>query len=74
MEQLGHNADLVLLHCAGRTRSIIGAHTIKAAGYRGDFGIFEGYTGKGLMALPANMVPIEQLGKTLNRRSLSPIF
>ena len=44
MEQLGHNADMVLLHCAGRTRSIIGAHTIKAAGYRGDFGIFRGGT------------------------------
>ena len=44
MEQLGHNADMVLLHCAGRTRSIIGAHTIKAAGYRGNFGIFRGGT------------------------------
>ena len=44
MERLGNHADLVLLHCAGRTRSIIGAHTIKAAGYSGDFGIFRGGT------------------------------
>ena len=47
MERLNNHADMVLLHCAGRTRSIIGAHTIKAAGYRGNFGIFRGYTGMG---------------------------
>ena len=44
MERLNNHADLVLLHCAGRTRSIIGAHTIKAAGYSGNFGIFRGGT------------------------------
>ena len=44
MERLNNHADMVLLHCAGRTRSIIGAHTIKAAGYSGNFGIFRGGT------------------------------
>ena len=44
MEPLNNHADMVLLHCAGRTRSIIGAHTIKAAGYSGNFGIFRGGT------------------------------
>ena len=44
MELLNNHADMVLLHCAGRTRSIIGAHTIKAAGYSGNFGIIRGGT------------------------------
>ena len=44
MERLNKHADMVLLHCAGRTRSIIGAYTIKAAGYSGNFGIFRGGT------------------------------
>jgi rhodanese-related sulfurtransferase len=44
MERLSNHADMVLLHCAGRTRSIIGAHTIKAAGYSGNFGILRGGT------------------------------
>ena len=44
MARLNNHADMVLLHCAGRTRSIIGAHTIKAAGYHGHFGIFRGGT------------------------------
>ena len=35
---------MALLHCAGRTRSIIGACTLKAAGYDGDFAIFRGGT------------------------------
>ncbi|MEC7237135.1 MAG: rhodanese-like domain-containing protein [Pseudomonadota bacterium] len=33
-----------LLHCAGRTRSIIGACTLKAAGYNGPFAVFRGGT------------------------------
>jgi len=33
-----------LLHCAGRTRSIIGACTLRAAGYDGPFAIFRGGT------------------------------
>ena len=44
MERLNNHADMVLFHCAGRTRSIIGAHTIKAAGFSGNFGIFRGGT------------------------------
>ncbi len=41
LEQTGEKA---LLHCAGRTRSIIGACTLKAAGYPGPYAIFKGGT------------------------------
>ena len=41
LKRLGGTA---LLHCAGRTRSIIGACTLKAAGYDGDFAVFRGGT------------------------------
>lgn len=44
MEQLKQSAEMALLHCAGRTRSIIGACTLKAAGYEGPFAIFKGGT------------------------------
>ena len=66
MERLNNHADMVLLHCAGRTRSIIGAHTIKAAGYSGNFGIFRGAHRHGsLMASLANMAPAEPWRQTL---------
>ena len=35
MEALKATGEMALLHCAGRTRSIIGACTLKAAGYDG---------------------------------------
>jgi len=41
LKQTGQKA---LLHCAGRTRSIIGACTLKAAGYDGDYAVFRGGT------------------------------
>ncbi len=41
LEQAG---GMALLHCAGRTRSIIGACTLKAAGYKGSYAIFKGGT------------------------------
>ncbi len=44
MEALKHSGELALLHCAGRTRSIIGACTLKAAGYSAPFAIFKGGT------------------------------
>ncbi|MEK9710730.1 MAG: rhodanese-like domain-containing protein, partial [Alphaproteobacteria bacterium] len=44
IDRLHDQVDMVLLHCAGRTRSIIGAHTLKAAGYNQNFGIFRGGT------------------------------
>ena len=44
MDALRRHDTTVLLHCAGRTRSIIGAHTLQAAGYEGDFAIFRGGT------------------------------
>ncbi len=44
MGQLKQSGELALLHCAGRTRSIIGACTLKAAGYDGPFAIFKGGT------------------------------
>lgn len=44
MEALKHSGEFALLHCAGRTRSIIGACTLKAAGYNGPYGIFKGGT------------------------------
>ncbi|MED5351696.1 MAG: rhodanese-like domain-containing protein, partial [Pseudomonadota bacterium] len=44
MEALKASGRTALLHCAGRTRSIIGACTLKAAGYCGPFAIFKGGT------------------------------
>ena len=44
MEALKDAGRTALLHCAGRTRSIIGACTLKAAGYDGPFAIFRGGT------------------------------
>ena len=44
MDTLAHSGKCALLHCAGRTRSIIGACTLKAAGYNGKFVIFKGGT------------------------------
>ena len=42
--ELRKNQEMALLHCAGRTRSIIGAHTLMAAGFDGNFGILKGGT------------------------------
>ena len=44
MQALKDTGKMALLHCAGRTRSIIGACTLKAAGYDGPFAIFKGGT------------------------------
>lgn len=44
MEALNQEGGMALLHCAGRTRSIIGACTLKAAGYNGSYAIFKGGT------------------------------
>ena len=44
MDALKSSGQTALLHCAGRTRSIIGACTLKAAGYGGPFAIFKGGT------------------------------
>ena len=44
MAALTETGSMALLHCAGRTRSIIGACTLKAAGYDGPFAIFRGGT------------------------------
>lgn len=44
MESLKQSGSMALLHCAGRTRSIIGACTLKAAGYSGPYAIFKGGT------------------------------
>jgi len=44
MNELEQSSEMALLHCAGRTRSIIGACTLKAAGYEGPFAIFKGGT------------------------------
>ncbi|MGB1710377.1 MAG: rhodanese-like domain-containing protein, partial [Candidatus Puniceispirillaceae bacterium] len=44
MEALKASGRTALLHCAGRTRSIIGACTLKAAGYGAPFAIFKGGT------------------------------
>ncbi len=43
-QALTRTGNTALLHCAGRTRSIIGACTLKAAGYSGPFAIFKGGT------------------------------
>ena len=44
LAELKASNKTALLHCAGRTRSIIGACTLKAAGYDGPFAIFRGGT------------------------------
>jgi cystathionine beta-lyase len=44
VDALRDTGKMTLLHCAGRTRSIIGACTLKAAGYDGPFAIFKGGT------------------------------
>jgi len=44
LDALKQSGQCALLHCAGRTRSIIGASTLKAAGYTGPFVIFKGGT------------------------------
>jgi rhodanese-related sulfurtransferase len=44
LDVLKQSGDMALLHCAGRTRSIIGACTLKAAGYTGPYAIFKGGT------------------------------
>lgn len=44
MKALKDSGKMALLHCAGRTRSIIGACTLQAAGYDGPFAIFKGGT------------------------------
>ena len=44
MTALRARKQTALLHCAGRTRSIIGACTLKAAGYDGPFAVFRGGT------------------------------
>ncbi|MBX2885335.1 MAG: hypothetical protein KTR32_35600 [Granulosicoccus sp.] len=44
MNALKQTGNMALLHCAGRTRSIIGACTLKAAGYTGPYAIFKGGT------------------------------
>lgn len=44
MDALMRSGEAALLHCAGRTRSIIGACTLKAAGYNGPYLIFKGGT------------------------------
>lgn len=44
MTKLRQAGQTALLHCAGRTRSIIGACTLKAAGFDGDFAVFRGGT------------------------------
>ena len=44
MDRLRASGETALLHCAGRTRSIIGACTLKAAGYDGPYAIFRGGT------------------------------
>lgn len=41
---LKSTGETALLHCAGRTRSIIGACTLQAAGYTGSYAIFKGGT------------------------------
>jgi cystathionine beta-lyase len=43
-DALHGTGKMALLHCAGRTRSIIGGCTLKAAGYDGPFAIFKGGT------------------------------
>ncbi|MBL6595952.1 MAG: hypothetical protein ISP43_03865 [Candidatus Puniceispirillum sp.] len=41
---LKSTGKISLLHCAGRTRSIIGAFTLMASGYDGPFAVFRGGT------------------------------
>ena len=44
LESLKKTGTMSLLHCAGRTRSIIGAFTLIASGYDGPFSVFRGGT------------------------------
>ena len=44
LTRLLSSKTLPLFHCAGRTRSIIGACTLLAAGYEGPFAVFKGGT------------------------------
>ena len=44
LDALKGTSRKALLHCAGRTRSIIGACTLKAAGYDGSYAVFRGGT------------------------------
>ena len=43
-DALAATGQVALLHCAGRTRSIIGACTLRAAGYNGPYAVFRGGT------------------------------
>ena len=43
-DALRSSGRMALLHCAGRTRSIIGACTLRAAGYDGPYAVFRGGT------------------------------
>jgi rhodanese-related sulfurtransferase len=43
-QALKDTGKMSLLHCAGRTRSIIGAFTLMASGYDGPFAVFRGGT------------------------------
>ena len=44
VQALKDTGKMSLLHCAGRTRSIIGACTLMASGYDGPFAVFRGGT------------------------------
>ena len=44
VQALKNTGKMSLLHCAGRTRSIIGAFTLMASGYDGPFAVFRGGT------------------------------
>ena len=44
VQALKDTGKMSLLHCAGRTRSIIGAFTLMASGYDGTFAVFRGGT------------------------------
>ncbi|MDA9641610.1 rhodanese-like domain-containing protein [Alphaproteobacteria bacterium] len=44
IQALKDTGKMSLLHCAGRTRSIIGAFTLMASGYDGPFAVFRGGT------------------------------
>ena len=44
VQALKDTGKMSLLHCAGRTRSIIGAFTLMASGYDGPFAVFRGGT------------------------------
>ena len=44
VQALKNTGKMSLLHCAGRTRSIIGAFTLMASGFDGKFAVFRGGT------------------------------